>query len=210
MHDEVKRAIDNGKGSDLRYLFVDSFNIDASFESYQEDFEYCLKHDVFDKHRELTPFRYSEADWSKEYWLNLKLDLQENFSEKRMRHMIAVARVIYKDNIKHSTSNTTTVDSTAKNKMKYVVNQEQKMCRIEYLPQEDDPEIQEKKRIEKIREEYKRREKEERRSERTIPSVEKSPSRLTYRPKKAKGVPLVPIIAGAAVGLLLLLLMTRR
>lgn len=209
MHNEIKQAINNGKGSDLRYFFVDSLDIDPSFASYQEDFDYCLKHTVFDYHRELTPFCNNKADWNKDYWLKLKVDLQENFSVERMRHMIAVAKVIYKDKIKQSRLNNTIVESPAETKINYLDNHEKKVYPVEYLQPKDDPEVQQRIKTKKEIEEFNREE--EARRKRLIKKTANSQiSTGTYTPKKTKGVPWRTIIAGAAVGLLLILLMTRR
>lgn len=208
MHNEVIQAIASGKGSDLRYFFVDSLNIDPTFTSYQDDFDYCLKHNVFEQHRQLTPFRTNKAEWDKNYWLNIKADLQDNFSVDRMRHMIEIAKVIYRGKNNNSIINSIEPDLTEKMKLNNVVNQNDKVYRIERLKPEDDPEKKQEREIEKAREELRR--KEERRNVQTRPDVSRQSPKITYQPKKAKGVPLVPIIAGAAVGLLLLLLMTRR
>ena len=47
----------------------------------------------------MTPFISSE-NWNEKYWVQIKMDLMKNFSEKRFSHMREVAKVIYAEKIK--------------------------------------------------------------------------------------------------------------
>lgn len=50
----------------------------------------------FEPHKELTPFTQDESRWKEEaYWVQLKMDLMENFSKERYEHLRKVAEVFY-------------------------------------------------------------------------------------------------------------------
>lgn len=96
---EVIKCAESNDIKGLHYIFVDSLDVDPTFETYREDYEYCKKIDgMFEPHRDISPM-LSERYWTLEYWNQLKLDLMKNFSEKRFEHMISVARIVYKDKI---------------------------------------------------------------------------------------------------------------
>lgn len=96
---EVIKCAESHDIKGLHYIFVDSLDVDPTFETYREDYEYCKKIDgMFEPHRDISPM-LSERYWTPEYWNQLKLDLMKNFSEKRFEHMISVARIVYKDKI---------------------------------------------------------------------------------------------------------------
>ncbi len=100
MHAEVKRCVESNDMKGLKYIFVDCFVVDPTFEKYREDYEYCRQiPGIFETYRELTPIRSNENLWNEEYWEKLKLDLMKNFSIKRFEHMIEVAQIIYADKI---------------------------------------------------------------------------------------------------------------
>ena len=101
MHDEVKKRVDNKDIRGLQYVFADCLDVDPTFEKYKEDFEYCRKMlpEMFETHRELMPFSNNQANWTDDYWDNLKMDLLENFSVERFGHMQDVAKVVYAEKI---------------------------------------------------------------------------------------------------------------
>ena len=206
MHDEVKKAIAQGKGADLRYFFVDSLNIDPTFAAYQEDFDYCRQHKVFEPQRTLTPFRSDERSWDKEYWLNLKADLQDNFSEERMRHMIAVARVIYKGKVGGNQPDKGIVPSEVQYSHKTCADN--KKYRVERISPQDDPELKQEAELRKAREELAKQEAEKRKTQAQRPAItSKYPGGQST--KKAQGVPLLPIIGIIVLAIVILILMLR-
>ena len=99
MHEEVKKAVQTGDIKRLKYIFVDSLDVDPTFENYREDFDYCVKHNIFENHEVLTKLQKEPSNWTFDYWKSLKKDLTKNFSKKRMEHMIEVAKVIYKEKV---------------------------------------------------------------------------------------------------------------
>lgn len=99
MHEEVKQAVQTGDIKRLKYIFVDSLDVDPTFENYREDFDYCVKHNIFENHEVLTKLQKEPFNWTFDYWKSLKKDLTKNFSKKRMEHMIEVAKVVYKEKV---------------------------------------------------------------------------------------------------------------
>lgn len=97
---EVRRCADNRDIKGLHYIFVDSLDVDPTFETYREDYEYCKKIEgMFAPHREMSPMLNDKTQWTPQYWEQLKLDLMKNFSEKRFEHMISVARIVYSEKV---------------------------------------------------------------------------------------------------------------
>ena len=97
--DTIKKYADEKNILALKYLFKDALNVDPTFERYEEGYNYCKSCGILEPYRELTPFIYDQSKWNQTYWDQLKGDLFENFSDKRMTHMREVAKVIYKDKI---------------------------------------------------------------------------------------------------------------
>lgn len=101
MHKEVKKCTDERDIKGLKYIFVDCLDVDPTFEKYVEDYEYCKNlNGLFESHKELTPFSMDKSLWNENYWQKLKIDLLKNFSDKRFKHMIEVAKIVYSDKIK--------------------------------------------------------------------------------------------------------------
>ena len=97
MHKQVKEYLGKGDIRGLRYVFLDSLDVDPTFEDYQEDYDNCKKvSGFFDEHQELTPVA-DRSQWNNDYWQRLKRDLEKNFSRERFEHMKAVAVVVYAD-----------------------------------------------------------------------------------------------------------------
>ena len=208
MHDEVKQAIEKGKGSELRYFFVDSWNIDPTFASYKDDFDYCLKHNVFEPHKDITPLRNDESLWDKEYWFKLKVDIQKNFSEERMQHMIKVAKVVFKtqgEAIKNNMSSGA-VDGE---RIYEIKRQDNKKLRIERLSPEDDPEKKQEKKIQMAREALKRENEINAKNESVNSLYNGSKYNGGRTLKKSKGVPLIPVIIGVIALIIILLILIR-
>ncbi len=96
----IKDLADKRDLKSLKYIFSGALDADPTFEQYAEDFDYCRSiPGLLEPHRELTPFANDSNLWDDEYWVNLKMDLISNFSEKRMEHMIEVAKVYMRDRI---------------------------------------------------------------------------------------------------------------
>lgn len=92
----VKKCLDSGDVKGLRYIFLDSLDVDPTFEKYNSDYEICkAKTELFEPYLELTELTSNHSDWTMGYWENLKLDLKKNFAEKRFEHMIEVAKVVH-------------------------------------------------------------------------------------------------------------------
>lgn len=97
MHKQVKEFLAKGDIRGLRYVFLDSLDVDPTFEDYQEDYDNCKKvSGFFEEHHELTTVA-DRAQWNNDYWQRLKRDLEKNFSRERFEHMKAVAMVVYAD-----------------------------------------------------------------------------------------------------------------
>lgn len=114
MHKGVKKRVEDKDIEGLKYVFVDSLDVDPTFEEYEEDYNYCREHipELFESYTECsTPiiennqvgnmfFKDIREKWTDDYyWNGLKMDLLENFSEKRFQHMKDVAQVRYADKI---------------------------------------------------------------------------------------------------------------
>lgn len=100
MHKEIKQSADNGDFASVKINFRFAFDIDPSFDSYREDYQYCKNiPGLFEEHRELTPFQNNPSFWNENYWDSLKNDLSENFSVKRFDHILEVAKVYHRDKI---------------------------------------------------------------------------------------------------------------
>lgn len=98
---EIKKCADKHDIKGLRYIFIDALDVDPTFEKYRDGYEYCRKIDgLFEVHQELRGLNPNEAEWDDGYWARLKVDMMENFSEKRYAHMIQVAKVVYAEKIK--------------------------------------------------------------------------------------------------------------
>lgn len=97
---EVKKCADNGDITGLRYIFADCLDVDPTFEKYRAEYEFCKSIDgMFERYEELNGIILDENRWDLQYWVQLKLDLKKNFSQKRFEHMIKVAQIIYVDKI---------------------------------------------------------------------------------------------------------------
>lgn len=101
MDSKIKKIADSGDINSLRFIFIDSFDADPTFEKYKEDFEYCKNiPGLFVPHKELTPFTSDQSKWDEDYWFKIKMDMEENYSIERFNHMKEVAKVFYADKIK--------------------------------------------------------------------------------------------------------------
>lgn len=94
MHEEVKKFADGGDIKSLKYIFVDCLDIDPTFEEYLDDYNYCVKKGLFERHEQLRGMTDRQADWNDNYWQILKRDLLKNFSHERLDHMRKVAPVV--------------------------------------------------------------------------------------------------------------------
>lgn len=100
MFEETKKCIANHDIKGLRYIFLDCLDVDPTFDKYKEDYDCCKNIEgFFDAHQNLRGLQPDENVWTFDYWIQLKVDLEKNFSEERFEHMIRVAKVVYADKI---------------------------------------------------------------------------------------------------------------
>lgn len=100
MDSDIKRYVDKGDISSLKYIFVDCLDVDPTFEKYREEYDYCKKvRGLFEDYKQLTPLSENKNDWDIDYWAKLKNDLIKDFSDKRFQHMIKVAQVVHKEKV---------------------------------------------------------------------------------------------------------------
>lgn len=131
---EVKKCIESNDIKGLHYIFVDSLDVDPTFEKYSDDYEYCKKLKGFlEPHVDITPFSSSEK-WNEKYWVQIKMDLMKNFSEKRFSHMREVAKVIYSEKIKRLELER---ERLSKKNQEIEKNQKEQMARIQADRQKD-------------------------------------------------------------------------
>ena len=96
----VKECIEKQDIRGLRYIFVDSLDVDPTFEKYKADYDYCKNiNGLFDPYQEMTPLWQDEHRWNRDYWNQLKKDLMKNYSLKRFEHMRKVAPVVYAEKV---------------------------------------------------------------------------------------------------------------
>ena len=97
----IKKCLDSGDIIGLRYIFLDSLDVDPTFEKYIEDYNVCKKLEgMFEPYIELTPLYLSDSDWNMEYWGKIKFDQKKNFSEKRFEHMREIAKIVHAEKVK--------------------------------------------------------------------------------------------------------------
>lgn len=97
---EINRCIENNDMIGLRYIFLDCLDVDPTFEKYKEGYDKVKTIDgFFEDYVEIHPLVDEKEKWNEDYWIQLKNDLRENFSEKRFMHMRKVAKVYFSDKI---------------------------------------------------------------------------------------------------------------
>ncbi len=97
----IKKCIENKDIVGLRYIFLDSLDVDPTFEQYQSDYNVCKNIEgMFEPYIELTPLSLSSSDWNMEYWGKIKFDQKKNFSEKRFEHMRTIAKEVHAEKVK--------------------------------------------------------------------------------------------------------------
>jgi cobalamin biosynthesis Mg chelatase CobN len=102
---EVKKCADMNDIKGLRYIFIDSLDVDPTFEKYEQDYNYCKGlSGFFEEYTEITIMKQNPSDWNASYWDQLKRDLVKNFSQIRFEHMIKVAKVVYSEKIERLVS----------------------------------------------------------------------------------------------------------
>ena len=112
MNTEIKKYADAGDIKSLKYIFVDSLDVDPTFVRYEEEYNYCKSvPGLLEAHIELTPFRTNKADWNEAYWTSLKMDLLKNFSDRRMSHMREVAKVFLAEKVQRILAERSTTNS---------------------------------------------------------------------------------------------------
>lgn len=97
----IKKCIEDKDIVGLRYIFLDSLDVDPTFEQYQSDYNICKNIEgIFEPYIELTPLSLSSSDWNMEYWGKIKFDQKKNFSEKRFEHMRTIAKDVHAEKVK--------------------------------------------------------------------------------------------------------------
>ena len=98
---KIKEYAGSGNVVGLHYIFRDALDADPTFEYYLDSYRYCEEKvpNFFDAHRELTPFSQEPRQWDNAYWVQMKMDLMENFSKERYEHLRKVARGYYAEKI---------------------------------------------------------------------------------------------------------------
>lgn len=97
---EVKKHIDNNDIKGIRYVFIDSLDVDPTFDKYRETYDECKNlAGLFEEYKELSELSPNKNSWNREYWKNIKIDLEKNFSKKRFEYMIEVAKVVYAEKV---------------------------------------------------------------------------------------------------------------
>lgn len=167
MHKEVKKCADKGDIKGLRYIFVDCLDVDPTFEKYREDYEYCKNlNGLFESHRELTPFLMDESLCNDKYWQKLKTDLLKNFSDRRFKHMIQVARIVYSDKIERilkERKNSSNMNNKKINESEIKTSTESKIVTSSKFEKENQQSIlEERRRIQSENEKTRAKEKAER------------------------------------------------
>lgn len=100
MDARIKDYADSGNARALKYIFADSLDIDPTFETYADDYEYCKNVNGFIvPYMRLFPLIEDPSEWNESYWARMKVDLINNFSEERFNHMMEVVKVTKKDQI---------------------------------------------------------------------------------------------------------------
>lgn len=116
MNMKVKEYADSGDTKSLTYVFLDSLDVDPTFESYREEFEYCRNvPGLWSEYEELTPLTSDQSRWTLDYWTELKKDLKKNFSMTRFEHMRSVSGVLFADKIKRINSESRTASAPVEN-----------------------------------------------------------------------------------------------
>ena len=96
----VQELADSHNIKRLRYIFLDSLDVDPTFENYEEEFNYCKDLDgLFEPHIDMMPMIEDKSQWDNDYWVSLKEDFRKNFSRERFNHMMEVAKVVYADKV---------------------------------------------------------------------------------------------------------------
>jgi len=167
---EIKKCANNGDIKGLRYIFIDCLDVDPTFEKYRSAYKYCKNiKGLFEDYQDLNGLITDQNKWNQQYWEQLKLDLTNNFSEKRFEHMIKVAKVVYANKIsrllnERSMKNVTVEEQnvTVEEQIDGVSNKEL----IDVISSEDKKRIAEERR--KIEENNKKAEAEKRAEEKRI------------------------------------------
>lgn len=97
----TKEYVDKKDKKGLVFVFVDSLDIDPTFDKYKDSYYYSLKEfpEWMETHKELTPFESDKTKWDTNYWIKLKLDFEKNPSKERFDHMRQVAKVVHAEKI---------------------------------------------------------------------------------------------------------------
>ena len=121
----VKKCIDAGDIKGLRYIFLDSLDVDPTVEKYKDDYAVCKKIEgLFEPYAELTALSKIHSDWDMDYWVKLKYDQKQNFSEKRFEHMIEVAKVVNAEKVERLLAERAAKQSKVEEQIEQVIPKE--------------------------------------------------------------------------------------
>ncbi len=97
----VEKCVNNGDMTGLHYIFLDSLDVDPTFEKYRDDYEYCKNNleGFFETHQEMFALSQDRSQWTNAYWTQMKRDLGRNFSQKRFEHMMEVAKIVFAEKV---------------------------------------------------------------------------------------------------------------
>lgn len=119
---EVKKCADMNDIKGLRYIFIDSLDVDPTFEKYRQDYNYCKSlSGFFDEYVEMTVLKQNTSEWDATYWDQLKRDLVKNFSQIRFEHMIQVAKIVYSEKIERLVSERATKKALVETQIESVI-----------------------------------------------------------------------------------------
>lgn len=98
MTETLRKAIEIRNISRIHSVFYTIAHEDPSFETgkYEETLRYVknLNLEGFIAEHNGEEFRAQE-EWNKEYWAEVASELQDNFSQKRIEHLIEVGKYVY-------------------------------------------------------------------------------------------------------------------
>jgi len=102
---DFKKTVSEGDVRLVQIILKDSLIIDPTFREFNEMFEYSKNRmpgllAEFDNGK----LDYSEINWSKDYINELKVELMDNFSNKRIEHLKKICAYIYRDRIQNINS----------------------------------------------------------------------------------------------------------
>lgn len=187
---KIKEYAESGDVVGLHYIFRDALDADPTFEYYLDSYRYCEENvpNFFDAHRELTPFSQEPRQWDNAYWVQMKMDLMENFSKERYEHLRKVAKVYYVEKIQRireeeRQKNTVQkpIASPAPSKKEKTTTLTQKEADLEFERRANQIREEAAKKTEKPKNTWQRREKSSNRQEKPLKSTRRKKRMTTQK-----------------------------